>query len=157
MGNIPGTYYDGESALTAVAREPEPNPAHVEVTKLLLRHGADVNLPAGSNRHTPLHEAVSTNPDDESVLHGIRLVRILLDNGADVTAATHTEGHVPGRVRMRGITPIDEVYEEDPRMRKLFRKYFAIVVRRCAFRDLPADLANHVASFLMPDVAWFLM
>ena len=114
-------------------------------------------LPAGSNRHTPLHEAVSTNPDDESVLHGIRLVRILLDNGADVTAATHTEGHVPGRLRMRGITPIDEVYEEDPRMRKLFRKHFAIVVRRCAFRGLPADLASHVASFLMPDVAWFLM
>ena len=50
---------------------------------------------------------------------------------------------------MRGITPIDEVYEEDPRMRKLFRKYFAIVVRRCAFRDLPADLATHVASFLV--------
>ena len=67
------------------------------------------------------------------------------------------QGHVPGRVRMRGITPIDEVYEEDPRMRKLFRKHFAIVVRRCAFRDLPADLATHVASFLMPDVAWFLM
>ena len=68
-----------------------------------------------------------------------------------------TRSNVPGRVRMRGITPIDEVYEEDPRMRKLFRKHFAIVVRRCAFRDLPADLSTHVASFLMPDVAWFLM
>jgi hypothetical protein len=123
-----------------------------------------MNLPAGSNRHTPLHVAVSTGPDDADVLHKIRLVRVLLDNGADVTAATRTEGHVPGRPESesesewpRGITPIDEVYEEDPRMRKLFRKHFAIVVRRCAFRDLPADLATHVASFLMPDRAWFLM
>jgi len=34
-------------------------------------------------------------------------------------------------------------------MKKLFRKYFAIVVRRCAFRSLPADLASHVASFMI--------
>ena len=60
-----------------------------------------------------------------------------------------TEGHVPGEWRAPGITPMDEVYEEDPRMRKLFRKHFAIVVLRCAFRDLPPEIARHVASFLI--------
>ena len=70
----------------------------------------------------------------------VRGVRRYLRDGASVNADVTA-------VNSDGNTPLD--LEMKPCMKKLFRKYFAIVVRRCAFRSLPADLASHVASFMI--------
>ena len=143
VGNTPGTAQVGMSALTAMVSMCYPNSAYVEIMRLLLRHGADLNLPAGFNR-TPLHDAVHTDNTgqihsfyDAHVFHKMRLVQFLLENGADVNAVT-----------LDGETPVDYAEHSDPRMKKLLRKHYSIVVRRCA-RGMPTDLTSHVASFLI--------
>jgi len=50
--------------------------AHVEVTKLLLENGADINLPNSKNARTALHYACKKG--------SLEMVEFLVDNGADV-------------------------------------------------------------------------
>ena len=55
---------------------------HLNVVKLLLQHGADVNAAAAPDLTTALHCAV------ENSHHAAEVARLLLDAGADVNAAT---------------------------------------------------------------------
>ncbi|KAI1844234.1 hypothetical protein JX265_010291 [Neoarthrinium moseri] len=51
---------------------------HLSMVQLLLKHGADVNAPAGELERTSLHDAAAA--DDA------KMVELLLDHGADVSA-----------------------------------------------------------------------
>jgi ankyrin repeat protein len=78
---------------SAVAnRDPQKS---LELTRLLLRHGADVNL-AQQGGWTPLHQAAA---------HGAReIVRMLLDAGADRRAIS-ADGRTPAQMAEAGKFP----------------------------------------------------
>ena len=54
---------------------------------VLIEAGADVNAVSNVNRSTPLHDAVQTIRAYRSV-EGLRVVRALIENGANVNAKT---------------------------------------------------------------------
>lgn len=60
---------------------------HVEIVKVLLEAGADVNAKSGRSGLTPLHEAAKKEHVDEAAKNGhVETVKVLLKAGADVNA-----------------------------------------------------------------------
>ena len=77
---------------------PDSSRGALEVAKLLIDHGADVN---GKNREldqTPLHVLASNRGD------AVELAKLLIESGANINAQSHQ-----GRGGARGMTPLHEV------------------------------------------------
>ena len=93
----------------------------VEMAKLLISHGADVNANAGSSV-TPLHVAVDEKDDVYGTIGNVHdamknMVKLLLDNGADVNA--NGGG---------GWTPLHyAVFSNDPKIAELLLEHGADV------------------------------
>ncbi len=78
----------------------------VEIAKLLVERGAEVNRPDGDDRYTPLMSAA------DSDYLPVELVRFLLRNGADPNYQSPTNNETPlSLARKRGRTPVVEVLE----------------------------------------------
>ena len=79
---------------------------HLEITKLLVESGADVNFPDDGDRYTPLMAAA------DSDFLPVELVRLLIRSGADPNYQSPTNGETPlSLARKRGRTPVVEALE----------------------------------------------
>jgi ankyrin repeat protein len=63
--------------------------SHLEVAKVLIEHGADVNAKDNENKFTPLHFAVMAHS------RNLELAELLIRNGADLSAAGPLGGQTP--------------------------------------------------------------
>ena len=119
----------GPSLIDAVTRQ-DPGVA-VEMTRLLIEHGANVNATAGV--FSPLFAAVSLSPPE--------VVRLLL------------------RPMPNGMSTLDLLACKDrPEHKKLIRKFLAMRVRRCVLGPVSEHPRRQVArEVIAPKIAAFLV
>jgi len=101
----------------------------LDVARLLLEHGADVNA-IGKSGWTPLHVA--------AVNGRMAIVRLLLEHGADVDVIDNYDQTPSDRARQVGYEGIARVIEEYSRGRAGARE-FSEKARRCPACGAPAE------------------
>ena len=74
----------------------------MEIVKLLLDRGADVNAPAGGHYGTALYAAACVYRDTTIHEDSLEIVQRLLDSGADVNATGGSYGSALGAAAARG-------------------------------------------------------
>ena len=112
----PGPREKGRTALhwAAGGTEYNRNGKHLDVARLLLAHGADVNAKADGG-YTPLHVAAGLNQVD--------IVRWLLDNGADVDAKDRRATPLEAAVLQGHEAVVAVLLERKPRLGGVLQVY----------------------------------
>ena len=119
-------------------------------TKLLLDHGADPNRMWGNG--SVLHEAAFTWAPGRLRVGQLSVVRLLLEYGADVNYGWRLS-HDSVSCQPHS-TPLERA--EDPQIKKLFRKYLTILVRKHVIGP-PAEHPSRRIEHQAPLIASFLV
>ena len=122
---------------------------HVNVVRLLLDHGASVDLAGANDTTTPLCIACEKVQSLDGVVrhdHFLAVIRLLLERGANLDVLSNRS--VSRRETQRRLTVFGTVrYFGCPALRKLVRAHLARTIRLTAKRS--KIMAPHVARFLV--------
>ena len=115
---------------------------HWQLCQFLIEHGADVNYPLPETGETPLHSALCKT--NRSVFN--RVLKVLLDNGADPNRATKASVETDSFMRdcrTRGETPLHRAAAfGDAEAIQLLLKAGAVIDARDANGDTPLSWAS---------------